>query len=114
MINWDGEDGLIGEIREYVLGQADMPDEAYSDAELKAWLIDAAHEALMYKKHLLIDADGNPRKSSEVVTTEGVDMPEKYKGALLHGALMFAFTEDQQRSSFERGLFMAGLGLGGR
>ncbi len=102
-------------IKKYVMNDADMvdiADEAVSEEELKVWIQEAARELLIYKKHLLLDDEGNPRGGDEIIGETSVDVPNKYLGALMHGALMFAFTEDQQRSSFERGQFYAQLGMG--
>lgn len=101
-------------INDYVMNDADMVDvnPAVSEDELKAWIQEAARELLIYKKHLLLKDDGTPRSGDEIVGETEVDVPQKYLGALMHGALMFAFTEDQQRSSFERGQFYAQLGMG--
>ena len=103
---------VADDLRAYVLGAADVIPDEYSDDEITACAKKAAFELLNFKRHLLIDENGNPRKSSEVVGDDAADLPDKYRGALMHGALMFLFTEDQQRSSFERGLFMQQAGLG--
>jgi hypothetical protein len=99
-------------IKDYVMNDADMVDAAVSEDELKVWIQEAARELLIYKKHLLLDNEGNPRSGDKIIGDTEVDVPKKYLGALMHGALMFAFTEDQQRSSFERGQFYAQLGMG--
>lgn len=103
-------------IKDYVMNDADMveldEDEATSEEELKVWIQEAAREVLIYKKHLLLGEDGTPRSGDEIIGETSVDIPNKYFGVLVHGALMFAFTEDQQRSSFERGQFYAQLGMG--
>ena len=108
---------IADDLRAYVLGAADVIPDEYSDEEITACAKKAAFELLNFKRHLLADASGKPKGSSAVVNAmdgdkEAADLPEKYKGALMHGALMFLFTEDQQRSSFERGLFMQQAGLG--
>ena len=102
-------------IRSYVLDDApEYGDMAHNDEELDRWIIQAGFEILNLKRHLCVDKNGEPRNSSEVIGDTSVDFPQKYFGALMHGALMFAFSEDQQRSSFERGQFYAQLGLGGK
>lgn len=110
---------IAADLNAYVLGESDVIPGTYSEEEIAACAKKAAYELLNFKRHLLIDGEGNPRKSSEVVerVVEGeegkaADLPDKYRGALMHGALMFLFTEDQQRSSFERGLFMQQAGIG--
>ena len=103
---------IAADLRAYVLGEADVANDVYSDKEIAACVKKAAFELLNFKRHLLVDESGNPRKSSAVVGETSVDIPEKYRGALMHGALMFLFTEDQQRSSFERGLFLQQAGMG--
>lgn len=103
---------IARDLTAYVLGESDVVPDTYSDDEIAACAKKAAYELLNYKRHLLIDEGGNPRKSSEVVGEAAADLPDKYRGALMHGALMFLFTEDQQRSSFERGLFMQQAGIG--
>lgn len=107
MIAWSD---MLTKVRTYVLKDTDAQDEVYSDEALMEWLKEAAHEIVRHRRWLLVDADGNPRGSSTVITNVGADIPEAYEGALLHGCLMFVFAEDQQRSSFERGLFNAQLG----
>ena len=102
---------IAADLKAYVLGEADVADGVYSVKEIEACVKKAAFELLNYKRHLLVK-DGAPRGSSAVVGETSVDIPEKYRGALMHGALMFLFTEDQQRSSFERGLFMQQIGMG--
>lgn len=103
---------IAADLNAYVLGESDVIPKTYSDEEIAACAKKAAYELLNFKRHLLIDGEGNPRKSSEVVEGEAADLPDKYRGALMHGALMFLFTEDQQRSSFERGLFLQQIGMG--
>lgn len=106
---------IVSKVRDVLDAQLDVDgDEAYTDAELTMWAKEAAFEALNLKQWLLVDDTGNPRGSSQVVTNNGADIPEKYEGALIHGTLMFVFGEDMQRSSFERGQFYAQLGVGGR
>ena len=102
---------IAEDVRAYVLGEADVANDVYSVDEIAACVKKAAFELLNFKRHLLVK-DGAPRGSSEVVGETSVDIPEKYRGAMMHGALMFLFTEDQQRSSFERGLFMQQAGIG--
>lgn len=104
---------IIHAVRNYILDDADITEPAHEDAELTQWAQQAAREVLQFKKHLLISEDGTPGRSSEIITDTGVEIPEKYLGALIHGTAMFAFSEDQQRSSFERGMFNAQLGLRG-
>ena len=103
---------IADDLNAYVLGESDVIPDTYSNDEIAACARKAAYELLNFKRHLLIDEEGNPRKSSDVVGDDAADLPEKYRGALMHGALMFLFTEDQQRSSFERGLFMQQAGIG--
>ena len=103
---------IAADLRAYVLGAADVIPDEYSNEEITACAKKAAFELLNFKRHLLVGEDGTPRGSSEVVGDDAADLPEKYRGALMHGALMFLFTEDQQRSSFERGLFMQQAGIG--
>lgn len=103
---------IAADLNAYVLGESDVIPDTYSDEEIAACAKKAAYELLNFKRHLLIDGDGNPRKSSDVVGDGAADLPDKYRGALMHGALMFLFTEDQQRSSFERGLFLQQIGMG--
>lgn len=106
---------IASDLTAYVLGESDVIPKTYSEDEIAACAKKAAYELLNFKRHLLIDGEGNPRKSSDVVEGEegkAADLPDKYRGALMHGALMFLFTEDQQRSSFERGLFMQQAGIG--
>ena len=106
---------IADDLNAYVLGESDVIPDTYSNDEIAACAKKAAYELLNFKRHLLIDGEGNPRKSSEVVEGEegkAADLPDKYRGALMHGALMFLFTEDQQRSSFERGLFLQQIGMG--
>lgn len=105
---------IIQDIRAFITKDDNLSDEAYSDAELTEWVREGAHEILRIKKHLMVDEEGNPRKSSEVITGEGVDIPASYHGALLHGGLMFLFADDHARSSFERGLFYQQLGMVGK
>lgn len=102
---------IAADLNAYVFGESDVIPNTYSNEEIAACVKKAAFELLNFKRHLLVK-DGAPRGSSEVVGETSVDIPEKYRGALMHGALMFLFTEDQQRSSFERGLFMQQAGIG--
>ena len=106
MVLWSD---MLQRVRAYVLKAQDTQDEAYTDAALTEWLKEAGREIVARKRHLFVGADGVPRGTSEVVGDSGFDGPEKYSGALLHGCLMFAFAEDHDRSSFERGLFNAQL-----
>lgn len=104
---------VISACREYILDDAEQVAPVHSDAELTEWIKQAAVELLKFKKHLLVSDEGNPVGHTEIIQETGIDIPEIYKGALMHGAMMFAFSEDQQRSSFERGMFNAQLGLRG-
>lgn len=107
MIAWAA---MIERVRDYVLKDTDTQQElVYSDAALTEWLKEAGREIVHRKPHLLVGADGEPRGCGDVVSATGFDGPEGYSGALLHGCLMFAFAEDHERSSFERGLFNAQL-----
>lgn len=106
-------DTIIGAVRADILDDVDQVDAAHTDAELTAWARQAAHEILHVKRHLCISAEGQPIATGEIITDQGVKIPEKYLGALVHGTAMYAFSEDQQRSSFERGLFNAQLGIRG-
>lgn len=102
MIAWSD---MIERVRDYVLKAEDTQDDAWTDAMLTEWLKEAGHEIVRRNRHMLVDSDGNPRGSSDIVGPIGFDGPERYSGALLHGCLMFAFGEDHERSSFERGQF---------
>lgn len=109
---------VISACREYILDDAEIlngegGEYAHSDAELTEWIKQAAVELLKLKKHLLVSDDGTPVGHSAIIAETGVEIPAIYKGALMHGAMMFAFSEDQQRSSFERGMFNAQLGMRG-
>lgn len=109
---------VISACREYILDDAEIlngedGEYAHSDEELTEWIKQAAIELLKFKKHLLVSAEGVPVGHTAIIKDTGVEVPEIYKGALMHGAMMFAFSEDQQRSSFERGMFNAQLGLRG-
>lgn len=101
-------------IRKYILDDADQIEAAHTDDELDTWIKYALTDVVYFKRHLLIDDDGNPKSRSDILKGDTIDIPEKYESALVHGALMRAFSEDQQRSSFERGQFLQALGMGGK